>query len=681
MVTERDYDRDIASLEKFVEGKKIAPRLVEIRSDFARSEALRHFFASKAETDFYLEDILNSFIALVQYPLNFAIFSEEDGKLDFKCHFCSDKQHEENFLSDLRGPDGKWIDLGHSDFFQLFPHVLEEQPHYIAIYHMDTKTSGFDRVLPEKSCFPPQGDKKKLAQFDPRKPVIADETTYIASCADHFFQFKWDVFESEFIGFARHYLLSSIRSLAANRKGWSAKSKKLSENLERRAGYSPEGRDAWKAKLSRTFSTVLRDSTNGINLVTSMMIPAFGEAGDAAEREYPPNMLLAFRAFSRSPENPRHVDGTGRGYIYDTSFLISDGISESFLTLLYRLRSEGKAALARSAEEGISFADAFEGENRRRCCYETLTHVGENAGNGSAMRVLDKDFWHMLMREGGPQRALEILSSWVGDNIRSLVDPVYHTGLIHTNHMFQYGGLDRIGGLHDLDVDKFEDIPPELLQDARRVVIMYYVLAELVGWCPDGGQFDPGHLAAILVPIKMRGSVWGVTIHGAYTPNYDKIFADQRYWEAYFKLTTDHRQKNAQIFDRYLWGIAEEKVSNLFLEFLAPEIPSGDVHKGFDEINFALRCEERNSPFAFPQFRVQTFEPVSGENFVCLPNEKEISSFLVWDIVDNVFFTAHQRWDKKATRRFSQVVEHGVMRAIQSLAETVPRVVAEQERG
>jgi hypothetical protein len=66
---------------------------------------------------------------------------------------------------------------------------------------------------------------------------------------------------------------------------------------------------------------------------------------------------------------------------------------------------------------------------------------------------------------------------------------------------------------------------------------------------------------------------------------------------------------------------------------------------------------------------------------VGLPNEKEIPSYLVWDIVDNVFFTAHQRWDKKATRRFSQVVEHGVMRAIQSLAETVPSVVSEQERG
>lgn len=677
MVIERDYDRDTASLQKFVEGRKIAPRLVEIRSDFARGEALRHFFASKAETDFYLEDLLNSFIALVQYPLNFAVFAEEDGALAFKCHFCSDKQHEENFLSSLCVPDGTWVDLDRSDFFQLFPHVLDEQPHYIAIYHMDTKTSGFDRVSPKESCFPPQGDKEKLRQFDPRQPVIANKTTYIASCADHFFQFKWDVFESEFIGFARHYLLSSIGSLAADRKGWDEKFVKLSENLTTRLGGSADDRDAWKAKLSETFSTVLMNSTNGINLVTSMMIPAIGEGRGAPEIEYPPNMFLAFRVFSRSPENLRNVDDAGRGYPYDTGFLISDGIRRSFLALLCRLRSEGIAALAKSEEEGIPFPIAFAGENQRRCCYQTLAHLEANAGKGSAMRVLDEDFWQMLLLDDGPQRALEVLSSWVGDNTRSLVDPVYHTGLIHTNHMFQFGGLDRMGGLHNRDVNELRHIPANFLQDARRVVIMYYVLAEMVGWCPDGGQFDPGQLAVILVPIKMRGSVWGVTIHGAYTPNYETIFADQRYWEAYFKLTTDHRQKNAQIFDRYLWGIAEATVSRLFQQSLAKEIPAGgNIYKAFDEINFALRCEERNSPFAFPQFRLQTSAPGPGQNFLELPNKHKTPSYLMWDIVDNVFFTAHQAWDKKATRRFSQVVEHGVMRAIQSMAESPPTLVA-----
>lgn len=55
-------------------GEAISPQLVIHRCNDARSEALKHFFSSRDVEDFYFADVLNCFIALAQYPLNFAVF-------------------------------------------------------------------------------------------------------------------------------------------------------------------------------------------------------------------------------------------------------------------------------------------------------------------------------------------------------------------------------------------------------------------------------------------------------------------------------------------------------------------------------------------------------------------------------------------------------------------------------
>jgi len=677
------YDRRISALDNYIDGNKIAPRLVEIRTDFARGEALKQYFSAKAETDFYLEDILNSFIALVQYPLNFAIFADVDGKLEFQFHFCSDKQHEARFISGLQDKNGKWRDFKRNSLFQLFPAVLDEQEFFIAVYHMDTKIAdeveeaeGFLLIRPEWTCFPADEDIPAQDAFDPLNATLSTSNGYIASCADYFFQFKWDVFDSEFVGFARHYLMTSITELMQSQRGWTDSSKQIQKFLRERDEYPVGTRDSWKEVLSQTFATVLRDSTNGMNLVTSMMKPVEdGHFGDSV-RDYPPNMFLAFRTFSRAPDDGRNDKGNHRCYRYDTSFLISDGVREKFLTLLRNLRHEGQLAWEKSARSGLEFGKAFADIGRKRVLYRDFPNDLAGIEDNTLLESLDVDFWEMLFAEDGPERAVDILASWVGDDIRSFVDPAYHTGLIHTNHLFECGGLDRIGDLLSSAPKKIDEIDPKWLPDARRVLVMYYVLSELVGWePPNGGLFDPSHLAVVLVPIKMRGSVWGVTIHGAYTPSYETVFADQRYWEAYFKLATDHRQKHSQIFDRYLWSLAEERVSELFLKVLAPEIrEGGNPPMAFDDINVALRWEERNSPFAFPQFELSPEIP-NHEDWLELPNSLGEPTYLVWEIVDNVFFYGHQTWNKHATRRFRQVIEHGVMRAITKGAEKGPQLV------
>jgi hypothetical protein len=677
------YDRDSGKLEKYIDGTSIAPRLVEIRADFARSEALRHFFDAKEASDFYLEDLLNSFVALALYPVNFAVFVEDGDRLLQKCHFCLDQKHEDNFNADLAKLDKTIGDPRNTPFFRLFPDLMNSPRHFIVIYHMDTKNSGSTLVRSGESCFPLTSQDEEEERFDPSTPVIKTAEQYIASCADYFFQFKWDVFTSEFAEPAGRYLTRSIERLAADHQPWNDRSQRVLENLEETSfpDISPEGtpeddprpnHEWWKTRLNSTFRTVLNDTRNGISLVTAMMQENGAKQPIEDPESNPPNMFLAFRTFSRDAEKARHRISEGQqGYLYDTSFLVPDDLQKNFLRILTKIRRDGLSARANMAEkEAANFAGAYEGPDGTKRLYSNISlNGGADPRIAKTLKVLDDDFWNLICADDGIEKCIDILASWVGSKVRSLVDPVYHTGLIHTNHLFEFGGLDRLGQLATMDIAAMKDVPHNCWDDVRRVTIFYYVLSEMMGWAGSNRSFEPSNLAAVLVPIRMRGSVWGVTIHGAYTPDYETIFADQRYWQGCFKLMTDHRQKNSQLFDRYLWGLAEQLIIDLFLEYFPPQLRhgAGDFQLAIDDINNELRCSMRFSPFAFPHFTDTHVKPTHG-NYVAFSNHEDNDRWLEWEIVDNPFFTARQSWDKRATRNFVQVVSYALLSAMDKRA-------------
>lgn len=670
------YRRHKASLNDHVEGQKIRPKLIEVRAQFARGEALKYFFDAKRQSDFYFEEILNSFIALAQYPLNFAVFTKDaKGMVERVAHFCIDKKHESQFLKGLESfelcddPDGE------QNVFRLFPDLLKAPAHFIAVYHMSTKDDHFQfcPVPAHASVFPlyRSGDEAFVAN----PPWIEDAQTYISSCADYFFQFKWDAFTSEFADRATGYLTTSLEQLSAEQPTWSKRTKRLIARLEEvTVEGGRAGADEWKQKLESTFESVLFHATDGINLVTKMMrrgsdLRDMTPNPNLEEEGAPPNMFVAFRVFSRNYDEFRHdLNKAGNGYLYDTSFLMPDTLEDRFIAMLDKIKRDGHEAMVGGAAK---FAKNFEGaDKRKRLFRNVLSGDEETTADLTTLRAMDDKFWSVLNEEGGPKECVRILSTWVGDKCRSLVDPVYHTGLIHTNHLFKNGGLDRLGMLRDFTANQFEDIPGDCHDDVLRVVIFYYVLSEIVGWAPNGQEFHPSKLAAILVPIKMRGSVWGVSIHGAYTPEYPTIFADERYWQAYFKLATDLKHKNNQIFDRYMWALGEEMVEKLFLDLYLPLDGSPpDLEEAEYAINSALDNAETTSPFAFPRIYLSR-ERRQDKNYVRVVPESKLNYWICWNIHDNQLFTANQVWDKSAIRKFQRVIHHGIMRAINRSAQS-----------
>ncbi|MEL7282325.1 MAG: hypothetical protein AAFY35_12130 [Pseudomonadota bacterium] len=667
--------RHTGELEKYIEDDKIAPKLVQIRSDFARREALRRFYVAKNAEDFYFEEVLNDFLALAQYPLNFAVFAEGKGDPEFQTHFCADKKQEAMFLAALKKAEGGWAVMPKSSMFRLFPDLLTTRKYYLVIFHLDTKTSDFTHVRPSKSCFPETKEQELARGFEAETPTIGDSETYVASCADFFFQFKWDVFTSEFANNAGEYLSCSLKRLVEGRHSWKTRDADLREHLIDTVFPDP-GEDEWVRTLETIFSSVIRDFASGLGLVSAIM-KELDTGRPVTPKDHPPNMFLAYRMFSREVGKGRHRDGDEHSaYLYDTAFLIPEALRAPYRVLLEKIKADRRDA-EHAFETGAapSISEAYEGPKRRRRLYGNIECTGENAEQSArTLGVMDEDFWNTLKSHDGPQKCVEILSKPVGNKIRSLADPVYHTGLTHTNHLFRGGGLELLGQLGEVDIKSFDEVPHNCHDDVRRLVILYYILCELIDWGGPEARFDPSNVAAVLIPIRMRGAVWGVSIHGIYTPRYERIFADQRCWQGYFKLTTDHRTKSTILFDRYLWGLAEQRVIDQVSDHLSRQLhgQGGDFDGAAEDISFDLRCTGRMSPFAFPKLEFRG-TPCPNGNSVRFPPNSDQDYWLCWDIEDNAFFTARQPWDGQATRNFISAVSYGMALAYLNRAGNGPR--------
>lgn len=655
--------------------------LVVDRSGNARSEALKYFFTARDKDDFYFEDILNSFIALAQYPINFAIFNDakdEGAPPEFWTHFCADKAQEVSFLKTLRENDGAWNMLPKNMMFRLFPDLLNNPSFYIVIFTFNPKTHAFQVVNPINSVFPISAEQEKIEHFNPNELSISTPMAYLASCADHFFQFVWDAFDTDFQPLGTAYLLSSLQKLKAGKVKWMERQKRLKNELNETVFPHP-GPEKWVQTLRTTFSSVLYDASDGVDLVSAMMRDH--RNGAKAGKGYPPNMFLAFRMFDRNSDEPRNRSGSRNlGYMYDTAFLVPQVLHKNFKVILEKLRDEGRKARALvESSQCDSFENAF-GLGGKRCAFGQIKvneadHEGRVTSVSRTLKVIDEDFWELLEDPKGIEKCIEILGSRVGSKNRSLVDSVYNTGLIYTNHLFRDGGIDRLGDLALVDVKSITDIPEGCHNDVRRVVLLYYIFGEIIGWSPDGDVFDPDRMAAVLTPVKMRGSVWGVLMHAVYTPAYDNFFADQRYWQGYFKLATDLSTKSRQVFDRFMWGLADEMVTEELVKMVKEVLADSDSDDegAIEMLNYALRGMERKTAFALPHFEFHLKRPTSGINYVRFPPDKEVSQWLCWEIVDNKLFTARQPWSLNATRNFRRIVRHAVLTAMNQMAGEGPR--------
>jgi hypothetical protein len=479
--------------------------------------------------------------------------------------------------------------------------------------------------------------------------------------------------------------------------------------------YPNSNSSAWTACVNESLTQFIDDSRYGLHLFNAIANTQFDDAAVDFEKRkkqqfsefQPPNMIVAYRTFDRQHHNStplarakllRHLvkapgDQEGEelkaqadGYSYNVRFVMpnrnssEDGtIVESdpysaYFRWLSKLRGTKPAQQKKIIPYQTIVADkSYEAESaveRRRM--ETAQRLAEWA---------DKKFWALLESDHGLKELRMAFSQQVGSYSRSMVDPVFSTGLIHINEAYTLGGLDRIQIDKCTDIESFDDLHEETKSDLIRIVATYYIFSASAGWKLEAPE--NGSLCTMIIPIKMRGSVWGASIHAFYIPDgdYERMFQHNNIWIANFLLATSGRQKIQNRADGILWARAQRRVLRLLMKEVGRSVTPADFDRAIESVNKKLQGEQLLSPYAFPQFSWdiegeeafgQITDPEDGSKWWRVSHRLDAgpldtAQFLVlrWQIKENPFFTARQTWSKKGTRNFLDVVDLGLKRGME----------------
>lgn len=638
-------------------------KAIDERITLARTEAYGKFTSCKSADDFYFDTLLNTFLSLVQYPLNFIIFDGDSSTPTPLFHFCQDIEHKSDFDIFIEGQTWEFEKL-----YKLFPRTLKKRSYYILPVFMQTK--GYHLNDPFS------------AVWATKRKAINNKEDYISICTSRFFSDIWDAHETKFNVISKKCLEASLEKLeinsleAFNDNGVTAALKEINfPNKVKRGRW--KGND-WKEVLQKVFMQGVTSTHFGLDAISGLLHEEREKIPLLHNAIVPPNILIGFRAFTRSSGQERFYQEARGGYAHDTAVLVpvsdeetgKSPYSEYFQYLRdnyggsrsaeYEDASKKRCLYSNLLEKELESLPDIEDKKPSAHCSTTL-HAEKVRVFSKFSKEIDRAFWDLLSKKKGVEQCLKILAQPYSANVRSLFDPVFSTGLIHYNKAYEYAGLDRIDFSIFKNNSSFESCSKVVKNDMLRISITYYLLAGMAASIGIQQTYSPRNLGVILVPVKMIGSVWSVCAHATYFNNDEDLYVQKKVWLSSFLLTTHVRRNNYRLFDKLLWSNVEDRVRTL----LTKEIGNATVQTfedALNNVNRKLSGEQRLVPYALPQFWFTDKKP-SDENewYQKFSNKDGISIFICWKIKRNPFFVARQKWSGKGTRTFHRPVYHGVI--------------------
>lgn len=667
------------------EDLKLNYQEIDSRIDFARMEVCKLFIIARSAEDFYFEELLNRFIGVTQASLNFVVYKNDE----IIFHLVNDIKYINNFNEIIKNSSFS------NNKFGFFPDLFDGE-YQILILHMDTKEKDAENWF---TPIPLKLDWSHI-QLDQEVSSLSD---YLQRCVWRFFFAPWDSFATDFRNHAKDTIEKSLMSLSDNFRNksnasteavWPPKTSELKLEIDDilMPDINDIGRltEKWHAKLRGLFYPSIRDSAFGLKS-QHLLMTKYTEKASAHDGEHlVPNMLVAYRSFTRHEQGARFGaedknPDQDLGYFYDTQFLVSNqsnknGQNENLIWKLF----EDLESFSQFNQN--NHTNLYEEKKNNRCLYsnifiedndyESLPPDYQNKSIEEKRNAyikykrltekLDQEFWKLLSSKDGIRKCIDILRDPAGTNIRSLVDSCYNTGLIHTNFLFEYAGLDRVRGLGEDNSDEnIESFIDGNKNDLLRVVILFYLFSEMVNWHREIKGFDPRNLAAILVPIKMRGSVWAVTLHATFIENKKLNYKDNAYWMSYYHLATTLKSKNQALFDTILWENTQKRVARILEKSMEGMAKVSDFKTAMEEFNSQISLEQLVVPYALPQILFDN--SVEADSEIELTGNTGRKYVLKWRIKDNPVFLAPQKWSGSSTRSFNDTMFIGLTRGFESL--------------
>lgn len=705
---------------------------IKNRVDIARMLAYKKFITCIDEEDFYIVEILNIFLSYAQQPLNFVIFK---GSTNEFIHFCNDKEHFIGFEKYIKEEVKKWKDI-ETHAFPLFPAL--DLNYFISPVFMQTKNHGSQSpyVIVENdmsSEFNATDMELTIGQLLIARDDIAGEITnkdilieYIRVVTWYFFCDEWDAHKTYFsapssdtsmkIGLPT-IIKTSIENISNSQFQPTKCNIDVLDKTLRKIGFPNNTQDRednwlgsdWKDVLSKTLFRIVRDRTFGLELLSGMHHQLENDDCGVERTKIlnVTNMILAYRSYTRGNDDKNrhnvkriHSDKEGEYdsyYSYDVCHLLFEESSESPYVNYFRefwnnyinnnisYESDGRVYYKNILQnQEADLLDDYKIDKTRQAKIEWYKKLAVRA---------DELFWTKIREDEGKEYIIKLLSMRESDCIRSVCDPVFNTGLIHFNNIFQYFGLDRIRGLegeggYNIGKSSSEieisgaDLEVELLKMAS----FYYLFSGMAAWDNGTKGNSPGDLAAVLVPIKVRGVVWGVGIHATYFSNPDLNkksenlnitltkgndifpFHRQQTWSFINILTTSLSEHYCNLIDQALWRNACLRIRNLIRRHigLSSEYNFDDSLKTVSEI---IKAEQRVIPYSLPHLSFE--KPENADSGSMMGRErigtKKNGFNIYWEVKNNEIFKPHQEWKYKGTRSFEEHIKYGIKEGLKDM--------------
>lgn len=729
---------------------------IKTRVDLARVTFYRAFLEAKSADDVYFEHLLTTFLALAQQPLNFCVFqSFPVGTLANHpvplFHFCNDKKHVVAFEESIN--DRFIVNAGEfsrQNLFPLFPSLITD--YFISIHFMNTKTTS------GSSSFSPVSITTK--QFHPSDDIeyIGICATQFFSAQWDSFQTRFGMYfrdgliaSFEKLNKNHKWKNSSVvahlsESNMCPNSATFPPSCELLISKQREVLHPNENRETWHETVKKIISPVLQSARFSADVLSGLMYHEKPETWPTTEvSPHPTNLLIAYRCFDRdttAQSDPgRNSSEFEEGYPYNVRFLTEDTSNystaesgDSEVVRYFAFLGKQYGSNPQNYEDGVT--ETGHSPRIKRYLFRNFPSDADLSYYGAEYKpflkalcsTADEYFWEVLKSdESGAHTCQNFLSTAIGNASRSMVDPVISTGLVHFNKIFESAGLDRISvsRIHDdrravflrcYDAykgdgqsaqDFFEStflnsdiIGAALRNDLLRVVAFYYLFCGMAAGTITGRdtkqQYDIRNVTAVLSPIKLLGSVWGVSIHATFM---DKLSFKNKYlWMYHFFLLNIQSKNLTYLIDKALWKNIENRVSRLIVKTIEAAFSDDDLLpfnktdngirliRALQEVNRKIHQEQQLVPYALPELKIffRYSDQASDDSayiWSCnLSGEKQTPGDFPqvrWRIRNNDFFVPRQPWNGRGTRRFSDSIEIGLRRGL-AIAEA--KIAASKKR-
>lgn len=678
---------------------KLSFSSIRARVEIAKMQAYKKFVTCIDHEDFYVIDLFNIFLSFVQQPVNFLIVNSNG---DILVHFCNDKEHYEGFEEKARFfLDGLNGDVS-SELFPFFPSLKLD--YYVCPVFMQTKGQGLQEpykfITSENVLSYCDGGEFYMEDIclDKNSSISSEKSrliNYIRVCAWLFFCDVWGGHDTQFFSNNRNLksgVARLIKTSVLNIKG-SLKFKPTPENSLKHKDILDSasfpnafnegewrGHD-WHQKLQATLYNTIKDRQSGLELLSGIHHekPLYDEDNSIPKvgilRAI--NMIVGYRSYTRCNEDYRHNTSKG-GYSYDVSYLLfpeqkNSPYIEYFRVFKQKYHAERGEKNYGSTNHGRKhFKDLLSGlksNSQKISWYKKIADYADNL------------FWDKLKEDNAPEEIIKLLSSRESECIRSICDPVFFTGLVHFNNIFEYFGFDRVeglDGLNDENVGKnISDISisgADLDSELLRLASLYYLFSGMAAWDNDADSYNPYDLTAVLIPVKVRGVVWGVGIHATYMKNAslahkESMCDSARSWEFVNILTVSLAEHYTTLIDQALWRNTLKRVRDLIKKYIA-QSTAHTFYENIEKVTSILQAEHRHVPYSLPKLECThdlNVEDSSMSGVYPISSKGHASFGILWDVVDNPLFVSHQAWRYKGSRSFKFVIEQSILEGLEQM--------------